>query len=122
LLDLLDGRSDCVGAGAERRVVEDLRERIPVAVVDLAGKELVQRVARQFTKAIGVQLVERYANDPAAGSGGRRPEAPSPRLHLSFRVVKSRAPVPQSRIIAHSRDDLDGSVLLQLVEHNLDVR
>ena len=59
-------RLERVGAGADRHVVERLGEGGPVGVLHLARGELVERLARDLAEAVGVDLVERDADDPAA--------------------------------------------------------
>src|SRR5215470_13950502 len=54
-------------AGGERNVVEEGRERLPVALGDLARRELVERGARELAERVGAHVVERDADDATAG-------------------------------------------------------
>ena len=54
------------GARGQRHVVEAARERVPVGVGDLARREFVERLAREVAEAIGVERIERHADDAAA--------------------------------------------------------
>ena len=67
LLGIGDGGPKPVGTGRERNVVERFGERFPIGFVDLPGRERVDRRSRQRAEALRVEIVERNADDPAAG-------------------------------------------------------
>jgi hypothetical protein len=66
----IDCRAQHAGAGCERHVIEVAREDLPIGIGDLAAEELVERAAREGAKGVGVDVVQRHADDAA-----RRDEA-----------------------------------------------
>ena len=69
-------RLERVSARADRHVVQRLGKGGPVRVLHLSRGELIERLARDLAEAIGVDLVERDADDPATGDepGARQVE------------------------------------------------
>jgi hypothetical protein len=59
-------RLERVSARADRHVVQCLGKGGPVRVLHLSAGELIERLARELAEAIGVNLVERDADDSAA--------------------------------------------------------
>ena len=68
----LDGGLKRLGAGRHRHIVEPFGKIRPFLVLDLAGRELRERIAGQRAEFLGIDIVERYANDAAAGNEARR--------------------------------------------------
>src|SRR4051794_19899939 len=75
-LGLGDRRLERVSARADRNVVQRLGKDGPVRVLHLSRGELIERLARDLAEAIGVDLVERDADDSATGDepGARQVE------------------------------------------------
>jgi hypothetical protein len=69
-------RLERVSARADRHVVQRLGKGGPVGVLHLSAGELIKRLTRDLAEAVGVDLVERDADDPAAGDepGARQVE------------------------------------------------
>ena len=61
----LDRRLEGVRAGTDRHVVQRLGKGGPVRVLHFSAGELVERLARDLAEAIGVDLVQRDADDSA---------------------------------------------------------
>jgi len=59
-------RLERVSTRADRHEVQCLGKGGPVLVLHLSAGELIERLARDLAEAIGVNLVERDADDPAA--------------------------------------------------------
>jgi hypothetical protein len=64
-LGAIDRGAQRGGTRRERHVVERAREGVPVGIGDLAAEELVERTTRDGAKGIGVDVIERDADDPA---------------------------------------------------------
>jgi hypothetical protein len=62
-----DRRLERVSARADRHVVQRLGKGGPVRVLHLSRGELIERLARDLAEAIGVDLVERDADDRQPG-------------------------------------------------------
>ena len=69
-----DGGLQRFGAGRHRHVVQVVRKRIPVGLDHLAGGEFGKRLARELAKAIGIQIIEGYADDAASRDESRAHE------------------------------------------------
>ncbi len=69
-----DGRLQRFGAGRHRHVVQAVRKRIPVGLDHLAGGEFGKRLARELAKAIGIEIIEGYADDAASRDESRARE------------------------------------------------
>ena len=69
-------RLERVSARANRHVVQRLGKGGPVRVLHLSAGELIERLARDLAEAVGVDLVERDADDSATGDepGARQVE------------------------------------------------
>ena len=69
-------RLEGVGARADRHIVQRLGKGGPVRLVHLSAGELIERLARDLAEAVGVDLVQRDADDPATGNepGARQME------------------------------------------------
>ncbi len=65
-LGLLDGRFQGGCASRQRHVVQAAGKGIPVRVRHLARREFIERLPHDFSKALCVEIVEGYADDPAA--------------------------------------------------------
>jgi len=61
-------RFEDLGTSGERHVVQILDEGIPVDLVHLARGELIECPASDLAEAVSVELIERDADDPAAGN------------------------------------------------------
>jgi hypothetical protein len=55
-----------LGARGQGDIVERRRERGPVGLARLARAEPVERVVREGAKAVGIEIIQRDADDPAA--------------------------------------------------------
>src|SRR5271165_1262358 len=64
-------RLESVRAGGHRHVVQVIGERGPMGFVHRAGGELGQRVARELAEAVGIEIIQRDADDPEAGDESR---------------------------------------------------
>ena len=58
-------RLEPVSARPQRHVVQRLSKSGPVRVLHLSARELIERRTRELAEAIGIDLVERDADDPA---------------------------------------------------------
>ena len=65
LLRLFHRRFEDVGARGHRHVVQRLGKGGPVGLLHLSAGELIERLARNLAEAIGVDVVQRDADDPA---------------------------------------------------------
>ena len=84
-LGLVDRRLQGLDACRERDVVEDRGKGRPVGLRHRAGRELVERSARHLAEAVGVEIVERDADDPAGG------DEPGPReMEETWQQLASR--------------------------------
>ncbi len=63
----LNRRLQYLRPGGHGDIVQRRREGRPVIFLDLAAGELVQRLPREGAEAVGVHVVQRDADDPAAG-------------------------------------------------------
>ncbi len=66
-LGSLHGGPERLRSGRQRDVVQTLREAVPVIVLRLARGELVQRLLCTRAETLGIEVVERHADHPAAG-------------------------------------------------------
>ena len=86
-LGLQHRRLQGCGAGGHGQVLQGVRERGPVGLGHLAGGELGERVARKLTEALGVQNVQRHADDPASWNEPRIRQMKQSRQQLAPRKV-----------------------------------
>ena len=75
----------------ERRIVENLREFSPMRLLDFAHRELVDRAARDGPKTVGVDIVERDADDAATRNEARSRQMKQARQQLAPRQIAGRA-------------------------------
>jgi hypothetical protein len=66
LLGLFDRRLEKVSPRGQGHVVQGLREGSPVGLLHLSVGELIKRTACDRAEAIGVEFIQRDADDPAA--------------------------------------------------------
>ncbi len=96
-LGSVHGGLECLRACGERDVVQTLREARPVTVLCLACGELVHSLFCDLAEPLGVELVQRYANDAATGNETDAGQVEESRKQL--------AP-PQIARRAHEHDDM----------------
>ena len=68
----LDRRLEGLGAGRHRHIVEVSAKAAQSASFTLRVENCVERLARDRCGSLGVDVVERDADDPAAGNEARR--------------------------------------------------
>ena len=69
--------------GGQRHVIQGFREGRPVGIVHLAGEELVDCAACDRAEALDVDIVQRHADDPAAGDEPRARQVKQARKQLA---------------------------------------
>ena len=71
------------GAGRQRHVIQRGGESLPLGLREFAGQEFFQRFAGNGAETIGVDIVERDANDPATRDEARLDEMKQSRQQLA---------------------------------------
>src|SRR5688572_4337829 len=79
---------------------------MPFLVVDLAARELVDGCTREIPEAVGVEVVERHADQAAAGNEAGTRQVQQPRDQLAAREVAGRA--EQHDHLRKTRTDASG--------------
>ena len=86
-LGRIDRRLQGAGAGRHRDVVQDRGESGPVRLVHLAAGESIERFPGDLAQAVGVELVQRDADDPAARDEAGPDEMEQSRQQLPSRQI-----------------------------------
>ena len=90
-LGFLNSGAQDLGTGGHRHMVERFGEGRPIRLLDRARGELVQRFARDGAKAVGVDIVERQADDPTTGNEAGCRQVEQTRQQLAFRKIAGGA-------------------------------
>jgi len=80
-----------LGAGRQRHVVQQFGKRRPVGVAEFPAEKLIECAARRQAEAVGVQVVERHADDAATGDEPRVGQVEQARQQLAPRQVAGGA-------------------------------
>ena len=90
LLGGLDRGLERAGAGVQGDVLKRLREGSPGRLSHLAAR-LIDCLARDLAKALGVEFIQRHADDPAAGNEAGAAQMEQSRQQLPSRQVAGGA-------------------------------
>ena len=91
LLSPLDRRLEGGRAGADRHIVEGLGEGGPIGIHHLAGGELIERLARDRTETVSVEILEGDTDDMAARDEASTAQAEQARQQLARRQIAGGA-------------------------------
>jgi hypothetical protein len=85
------------GACGHRYELQAIRERSPVRVVHVAGRELGERFSSEVAEALGIEIIQRCADNSASGNKSRTRQMKHAGQQFAPRQVARRA---------HQHDDL----------------
>ena len=86
-LGRIDRRLQRAGAGRHRDVVQGPGKGVPVGLIHLASGELIERLPGDLAQAVGVEIVQRDADDAAAGDETGTAQMEQSRQQLPSRQI-----------------------------------